>query len=166
MHLANAPYPARATGGRGRLDAAKLRQAASGETVIDAARVPATIVFRIPAWRKPPFHFLEQAFLLAEQWWADAAAGPPGVNAGDRRVVAFGVRQWVDMFSPSNVPWLNPEVLRAARETGGARISLPGAANFVADLRAAVWRRRRREALRGRHATWPRRRARSSFATN
>ena len=40
------------------------------------------------------------------------------------------------MFSPSNVPWLNPEVIRAVQQTGGGNF-LQGAANFVADVRSA-----------------------------
>jgi len=102
--------------------------------------------FRDPHWREPPFHRWMQAFLLAEQWWAEATDGPAGVNAADQRVVAFGVRQWVDMVSPSNAPWLNPEVLRATLETGGANF-LAGAANALADARAAMGVRKDGEAF-------------------
>ena len=135
VHLANAPFR------RGQLamaaldGAGRLAEAARGDTII--APSPEDHRFRDPAWAEPPFHFLSQAFLLTERWWAEATSGPPGVNKGDRRVVSFAVRQWLDMFSPSNAPWLNPEVLRATRETGGANF-LKGAANFVADERAAV----------------------------
>ena len=47
------------------------------------------------------------------------------------------MRQMVDMFSPSNVPWLNPEVIRATVETGGANFAA-GFENLLADLQQAT----------------------------
>ena len=135
VHLANAPYRRFELMMKAFATAARMGEAARGATVIEPS--PGDHRFQDPQWREAPFHALMQAFLLGEQWWAEAAEGPSGVNAPDRRVVAFGVRQWVDMFSPSNAPWLNPEVLRTARETGGANF-LQGAANAIADLRATI----------------------------
>ena len=75
---------------------------------------------------------------------------PPGVNEGDKRVVAFGIRQSLDMFSPSNAPWLNPEVIarRTARRAasiffGGRRTSSPTSARRSG-------RRERRRDVQGR----------------
>ena len=135
VHLANAPFRRVELATQAFWVAARMGEAARGATVIEPA--PTDHRFQDPQWREPPFHALMQAFLLGEQWWADATDGPSGVNAADRRVIAFSVRQWVDMFSPSNAPWLNPEVLRSAQETGGGNF-LVGAANAVADLRAAI----------------------------
>jgi len=135
VHLINAPFRRVELAAAWMKLAPKLSEAAAGATVIEPA--PTDHRFQDPQWLEPPFHFLMQAFLLGEQWWAQATEGPAGVNAADGRVVSFSVRQWVDMFSPSNAPWLNPEVLRAWRETGGANF-LAGAANAVADLRAAA----------------------------
>jgi polyhydroxyalkanoate synthase len=135
VHLINAPFGRAELANEALRMAARMGQAVCGATVIEPK--PTDHRFQDPEWREPPFHALMQAFLLGEQWWADAAEGPAGVTAADRRVVSFGVRQWVDMFSPSNAPWLNPEVLRATRETGGANF-LAGAANAVADLRASL----------------------------
>ena len=135
VHLANAPFRRLELAGDAARLAAQMAEAAHGATVI--APKPGDHRFQDPDWQKEPFHFWMQAFLLGEQWWAEATDGPAGVDEPDRRVVAFGVRQWVDMFSPSNAPWLNPEVLRAARETGGANF-LRGAANALADARVAL----------------------------
>ncbi len=44
------------------------------------------------------------------------------------------MRQLVDLWSPSNFPWTNPEVLRAAREEAGMNFA-NGAANLVDDVR-------------------------------
>ena len=112
-----------------------IARAQRGETVITPA--PDDHRFQDLEWLKEPFHAWMQAFLIVEQWWAEATEGPPGVAESDRRVVAFGVRQWVDMFSPSNIPWLNPEVVRATREEAGSNL-LRGAANAIADARAAA----------------------------
>lgn len=72
-----------------------------------------------PAWSQAPFNVISQAFLLAEEWWQAATHGPPGVARQHGDVVAFGTRQIVDMFSPSNFVATNPEVVTAAvRESG------------------------------------------------
>ncbi|MGO4870546.1 MAG: PHA/PHB synthase family protein, partial [Roseiarcus sp.] len=134
VHLANAPFRRAQLAASAVNKAVRFGDALMGETAI--APSPGDHRFQDPAWSQPPFSLYAQAFLLAEEWWNEAANGPPGINAGDRRVVAFGIRQWVDMFSPSNAPWLNPEVIRATQETGGGNF-LRGAANFVADVRAA-----------------------------
>ena len=134
VHLANAPFRRAQLAASAVEKAARFGAAIIGETAI--APAPGDHRFQDPAWSQPPFSLYAQAFLLAEEWWDEAATGPPGINAGDRRVVAFGIRQWIDMFSPSNAPWLNPEVIRAVQQTGGGNF-LQGAANFVADVRSA-----------------------------
>jgi polyhydroxyalkanoate synthase len=134
VHLTNAPFRRVQLAESAVEKAMRFGGAIRGDTVI--APQPGDHRFQDPAWSQPPFSLYAQAFLLAEEWWGEAAAGPPGINEGDQRVVAFGIRQWVDMFSPSNAPWLNPEVIHAAQETGGGNF-LQGAANFVADARSA-----------------------------
>jgi len=89
--------------------------------------------FAHPGWQTPPFNLLAQGFLLAEAWMAQAAAAAPGVAAENARIVAYGLRQAMDVGSPSNVPWLNPEVLAAAAATRG-RNFIDGWENFLADL--------------------------------
>ena len=132
VHLANAPFRrAELAAEAGQVWALALDAALGGQVIAPKADDHR---FLDPAWNEPPFSFYKQAFLLSEQWWADAARGPAGVNAEDHRVVDFGVRQWIDMFAPSNFPWLSPEVLNATKETGGVNF-LDGAANFLADLR-------------------------------
>jgi polyhydroxyalkanoate synthase len=144
VHLANAPFRRVQLAGDAAHATAQIAAAASGETVISPK--PDDHRFQDPDWRKEPFHFFMQAFLLCEQWWAEATDGPAGVDAPDQRVVSFGVRQWVDMFSPSNAPWLNPEVLRTTREMGGTNL-LRGAANALADARVAFGGGREPDAL-------------------
>jgi polyhydroxyalkanoate synthase len=46
--------------------------------------------------------------------------------------VDFLTRQWLDMFSPSNVPWFNPVVIARTIEEAGANLAR-GAANWLED---------------------------------
>ena len=88
--------------------------------------------FSAPAWQDWPYRFWYQAFLLNQQWWHNATHGVPGTAPHDEAVVAFAARQLLDMFSPSNSPFTNPEVLRRARETGGMNF-VDGARNLLED---------------------------------
>ncbi|QKP78682.1 polyhydroxyalkanoic acid synthase [Methyloligella sp. GL2] len=83
-------------------------------------------------WNHPPYRFLSQSFLLAEQWWEAATRGVLGVSPHHQDVVSFTVRQWLDVWSPSNAPWANPDVVQRTRETGGANL-VKGFHNWVED---------------------------------
>ncbi|MGE5169873.1 MAG: PHA/PHB synthase family protein [Rudaea sp.] len=88
--------------------------------------------FDAPAWRTPPFDVIYQAFLLVQQWWHNAATGVRGVTRQHENLVAFATRQWLDVFSPSNLPWTNPEVLQKTRDEFGLNL-LRGAQNLLQD---------------------------------
>jgi len=85
------------------------------------------------AWRKPPYDVLYQSFLLTQQWWHNATTGVHGVNAQNERIVAFGTRQWLDVFSPSNYLLGNPEVVERTRAEMGMNL-VRGAQNLLEDL--------------------------------
>ena len=74
------------------------------------------------AWSKPPFNVIHQAFLLQQQWWHVATTGVRGVSASHERQVAFAARQLLDVFSPANFVWTNPEVLQRTIAEGGANL--------------------------------------------
>lgn len=88
--------------------------------------------FAAEAWRTWPFNIFRHGFCLLEQWWQDATTRVPGVSRRHRDIVSFVAKQWLDMASPANLPAANPEVLKAARDTGG-RSLLRGAANWIED---------------------------------
>jgi polyhydroxyalkanoate synthase len=93
--------------------------------------------FRDAGWAQWPFNALYQGFLFQQQWWHNATSGVAGVSPHHADVVNFTMRQLLDVCAPSNFPWSNPEVLRAAREQGGLNF-LNGASNFAEDARRTL----------------------------
>ncbi|MGL5742268.1 MAG: poly-beta-hydroxybutyrate polymerase N-terminal domain-containing protein [Legionella sp.] len=75
--------------------------------------------FQSELWNDPPFNFYSQSFLLMERWWDNATTNLRGVNKHHQQIVNFTIRQILDVFSPSNVPAMNPEVLFASINEGG-----------------------------------------------
>jgi polyhydroxyalkanoate synthase len=88
--------------------------------------------FADPAWRRVPFVVWQQAFLAQEEWWRSATRLVRGQNATNAARVAFMVRQLLDGFSPSNVPWLNPVIIERSVNQFGFNF-VRGARNFLED---------------------------------
>ncbi|WP_228892943.1 PHA/PHB synthase family protein [Pseudoduganella aquatica] len=124
QHLAVAP------GKRAELASAWWRMLAIPVPQADAG---ADSRFADSAWRAWPFAAYAQGFKQLEQFWSQATSGVPGVAPHHADVVAFTARQLLDMLSPSNYPWTNPEVMRAAQASGG-RSLIDGALNWRKDL--------------------------------
>ena len=93
--------------------------------------------FADEAWKQWPFNAIHQGFLLWQQWWWNATTGVRGVSPHHEDVVTFTMRQLLDLWSPSNFPWTNPEVMRAAWTQGGLNFA-DGAANFADDWRRST----------------------------
>jgi len=89
--------------------------------------------FANSAWRNWPFAQYAQGFKQLEHFWGEATRDVPGVSPHHAEVVAFTARQLLDMWSPSNYLWTNPEVLWSALTTGG-RSLIDGALNWRKDL--------------------------------
>lgn len=94
--------------------------------------LPQDYRFKNPAWQQWPYVWFYQAFLLQQQWWHNATTDIKGLSPASERVVSFIARQALDRWSPSNVPWLNPEVTRKTAATGGRNL-FEGWRNFVED---------------------------------
>jgi polyhydroxyalkanoate synthase len=90
--------------------------------------------FANDAWQRWPFSLIYQGFLLNQQWWHNATMDVGGVSPQHEAEVEFATRQLLDMFSPSNFPATNPEILRKTIASGGANL-LTGFGNFMEDAR-------------------------------
>ena len=134
-HAANAPFETAALGRSAFTQWVRLGQAAlGGKAAIVAPEGDRR--FSDAAWEKGPYALLAQSALLGEEWWDSLTRHPAGVDPQNRRLVAFSVRQWLDLVSPSNLPWLNPQVLEATRASGGANLEA-GLQNLLRDEAAA-----------------------------
>lgn len=88
-------------------------------------------------WHSPPYSNIAQSFLLQDEWWTEAMTGVRGVSQHHEDVVAFTMRQWLDMWSPSNFVMSNPQVLKETLNTGGANL-VNGFANWSRDALAVL----------------------------
>lgn len=102
----------------------------SSETCITP--LPQDKRFKDESWQHWPFNAMSQAFLLNQQWWHNATTGVAGVTRQHEDVVTFMTRQILDVFSPSNFAFTNPEVLAKTASEGGVNL-VRGWQNFIED---------------------------------
>jgi polyhydroxyalkanoate synthase len=93
--------------------------------------------FQGEGWQKWPYNMMYQSFLLNQQWWHNATVGVRGVTQQHENVVEFAARQLLDVFSPSNYAFTNPEVMEKTVKEGGQNL-VRGFQNFMEDWDHAV----------------------------
>ena len=93
--------------------------------------------FADPAWSVPPFSTFARNFQLVENWLEACVSHAPGVSEHHAELAAFAARQWLDAFSPSNLPWTNPEILRATAQQGGQNF-FRGFGRFLSDAQRHI----------------------------
>lgn len=85
------------------------------------------------AWRDNPFlDGTLQAYLVAGRHARELLESADLPEAQSRKA-RFALELMLDAAAPSNIPWLNPTVLKEAIDTGGVSLA-KGFANFVNDL--------------------------------
>ncbi|MDB5718362.1 MAG: Poly-beta-hydroxybutyrate polymerase domain protein [Sphingomonas bacterium] len=66
--------------------------------------------FQHPAWRTPPFSLYRHGYPVMEAWGEAAAPAAPWLTPASTPGGPFWAHQWIDLFSPTNAPWTNPQV--------------------------------------------------------
>ena len=89
--------------------------------------------FQNELWNKFPFDIYAQFFLLHEKSWDEATQNIRGVSNHHLNLVNFLTRQMLDIFSPSNFPFLNPEVIQATMDQSGNNF-VNGFNNWIEDI--------------------------------
>ena len=133
QHMARAPGRQLELAEHARDNAVRLMSLAlaQGDAAPFAPR-PQDHRFAHPDWQKMPFRLWQQGFLAAQDWWETATQPLRGQNPRDAERTQFLTRQMLDLMSPSNFPWLNPEILAETARTGGRNLT-DGAAHFADD---------------------------------
>ena len=90
--------------------------------------------FADPAWKRNPFFLGFAETYLDQAKVAMSLVETSKLPDATKRKAKFAMQLMCDAFAPSNVPWLNPAVLREAMETGGMSL-VRGMQNFADDLR-------------------------------
>jgi polyhydroxyalkanoate synthase subunit PhaC len=142
VHLAFAPGKQAQLGDKALRKALRFalysaRAAVDRETPPCIEPLPQDHRFASEDWQRWPHNLVWQSFLLTQQWWYNATTGLRGIPEREQDVIEFMSRQLLDIVAPSNVPWLNPEILRAIVEQGGQNF-LKGAQNFTEDWERAI----------------------------
>jgi polyhydroxyalkanoate synthase len=89
--------------------------------------------FQNELWDHFPFNLSSQYFLLTEQWWNEATTHCRGVSKHHQNLINFTARQILDIFSPSNFPYMNPEVIEATVNQSGFNL-INGFNNWIEDV--------------------------------
>jgi polyhydroxyalkanoate synthase len=96
--------------------------------------------FADAAWKQQPYAAIYQSFLLTQQWWHNATTGVRGVSKKHEQVVSFTLRQWLDLWAPSNFVATNPVLGQHTLAQGGLNL-VRGAMHWLEDWERAIARR-------------------------
>lgn len=93
--------------------------------------------FEDKGWQTWPYNIYQQSFLLTNEWWKEATSTVEGVSQHHSAVLPFLTRQYLDMWSPLNFPFTNPQVVQATVHFKGMNL-VKGAKNFAEDMTRSI----------------------------
>ena len=93
--------------------------------------------FENSLWCQFPFDVYSQFFLLNEHLWDEATTNVRGVSNHHENLVNFTTRQLLDIVSPSNFPFTNPEVIDATIKQAGSNF-INGFNNWIEDASRTI----------------------------
>lgn len=89
--------------------------------------------FTDASWQGFPFWIWQQSFLATQDWWDAATEKMSGEVAQDADRTRFQARQMLDLLSPSNFPWTNPEIIAATKSSNATNL-IEGAVHLTQDV--------------------------------
>lgn len=111
-----------------------LRRMLGEEVKPVAEPEPSDNRFKDPEWSSNPFFdFWKQAYLVTTHWAEDVLDQTDGLDDRTRQKAEFYFRQISSALSPSNMPMLNPEVVRETFATNGRNL-VQGMSHLVDDM--------------------------------
>ncbi len=99
-----------------------------------AAVAPGDRRFSDPAWTSNPFLMAMLEEYLVRRQHAQQLIDQSRLPEATRRKARFAITMMMDALAPSNVPWLNPAVIKEALDTGGGSLT-KGMAAFLDDIK-------------------------------
>ncbi|MDQ2959632.1 MAG: alpha/beta fold hydrolase [Candidatus Dormibacteraeota bacterium] len=99
----------------------------------DEVLAPGDKRFAERAWQANPFLRAIAETYLTGTAWADELIEASTVSDQVRHQAHFALRMLSDAAAPSNLPWVNPTVVKEAYDTGGASV-IAGFGNFLDDV--------------------------------
>ncbi len=111
-----------------------MRRLAEGSSAAHASPASADKRFSDAGWKRNPFLLGMAETYLEQSRAAMALVESSRLPEATRRKARFAMQLLTDALAPSNVPWVNPVVVREAMETGGASL-VRGMEQFTRDLR-------------------------------
>jgi polyhydroxyalkanoate synthase len=93
--------------------------------------------FSAPEWKTWPWSQYVQSFRLAEAFWDRATTDIPGLSPANQRGVNFAAHQVLNALSPANFMATNPEILNAAKASGGKTL-ITGAMHAFEDWQRQI----------------------------
>jgi polyhydroxyalkanoate synthase len=107
----------------------------AGENPEPAAAMPQDDKrFADAAWKSNPFlHGAVEEYFVRSQA-AQQLVETSRLPEATRRKAGFAIKLMTDATAPSNVPWMNPSVVKEAMNTGGASL-IKGLQNFLDDVK-------------------------------